>query len=43
MPAPSVTCILVAAVLLALFNPVLGAVVALIAAALEFFLPNLAA
>jgi len=43
MPAPAVTCVLVAAVLLALFNPILGAILALVAGAIEFFLPTLAA
>lgn len=43
MPAPVVVCLLVAAVLVGLACPLAGAGIAGLCAAIEFFLPSLAA
>jgi hypothetical protein len=41
MPAPVITCFLVAAVLIALLNPAIGIVVAIICGIIEFIMPAL--
>lgn len=43
MPSPITICLLIAAVLVAISTPIAGAVIAVFCAAIEFFLPDLAA